>query len=319
MSDFTINEETRNPSVTHDPDTLDPLDPNADADQELALGEVAMESGENFNPAAFGDTEMSDTNSMNDVNGMNDPITPADIAASGITPPTMAENTEMPAAPQDAPAPAPTAPPVHFSDIDLKASAGQAVDQAKSKAGEVIGQAKETAGQAFGQAKDQVKDQLTSQKDRAADSLTSLTNSVQEIGATMRSNNLPQLAGYTETLAEQVDRLSGYLKNNDVEALVHDAEKFARENAPAFIAGGFILGIALGRFLRASNKITSTNGTSNALVPVGTMDAFGNDRSMEHDGSRQDINRDDSIQSGGPKPLSASGYVVGGVVGGAPA
>lgn len=214
---------------------------------------------------------------------------------------------------------------IHLSD--LKQSAVDAAASAKTQTAQALGQAKESAGQALTQARDEIKNRLGQSKDRAADGLNGLTQSVHAVSDTLRQNNLTPVAEVTDTLAGQVDRISGYLKNSDVDTLTRDAEAFARENPAIVIGGALLIGIAIGRFLRSSGRSAAAAGatpasapapyagatdSSEALVVAGDMDAFGNT------GGRQDIDGDDSIE-GGEKPLHAGGYVIGGVLGGAPA
>lgn len=217
--------------------------------------------------------------------------------------------------------------PEPVSMDNLKASASQAMTQAKDSASQAMSQAKESAGQAFAQAKTQIADQIKSrvedQKGKAASSLDGLHASVQDFSQTFRQNNLPQLAEYTDSLNGQIDKASDYLKNADMDTMVQDASKFARENAPYFLAGAFLLGIAVGRFMRSSNKGIAYTGERNALVPVnqsnintnGTVRdiAKGSDAQLPN---RQDIDSDDAF---GEKPMHAADYVPGGILGGAPA
>lgn len=216
--------------------------------------------------------------------------------------------------------------PEPVSMTDLKASATQAMSQAKDSAAQAMSQAKETAGQAFVQAKTQIASQVRSQmeekKGKAAESLNNLHGTVGDFSQTFRQNNMPQLAEYTDNLNGQIDKAADYLKNTDTDTMVQDASKFARDNAPIFLAGAFILGIAVGRFLRSSNKGVAYTDERNALVPINASNlntngtvrdiAKGSDAQLP---GRQDVAND----SFGAKPLHAADYVPGGILGGAPA
>lgn len=198
---------------------------------------------------------------------------------------------------------------LHLSDI--KQSASDAATQAKQQAGQMIGQAKDAAGQALAQARDQVKSQLGQQKDRAAGSLNGLTHSAHEVGDTLRRNNLPQAADATEALAGHVDRIADYLKSSEIDDLARDAERFARENPAVVLAGALVVGVLIGRFFRASSRTTTaTNGSTPMLTDSRNSNGYGM--------ARQDRFDDESIARG-QKPLTANGYVPGGILGGAPA
>jgi len=201
----------------------------------------------------------------------------------------------------------------HLSDI--KQSASDAATSAKAQAGQMLGQAKDAAGQALTQAKDQIRTRLGEQKDRAADSLGTLTGTVHNVGGTLRDNNLPQVAGAVDSLADQVDRVSGYLKNSDIDDLARDAEKFARENPAIVIAGALVIGLMIGRFFRSSGRSGDTaltvNGSRALLPSSSSNEGFGTAPNRASGGS-------DDFASG-QKPLTANGYVPGGILGGAPA
>jgi hypothetical protein len=357
MSEFYTRDEVRSPSIPEGRDDS-ALDESARAEDELTgAADVRDNSAlsDSFSNTNFSDTTINggrgDALMDEDVKPIDTPLSAGSVpnstmeadlgpaptesftntggtgttgldAGTGVNaaPPMSAEplaDVTMPY--NDNPTPTPAAP-MHLSEIksELKEGASHAVDQAKEKTSQVVTQVKETAGQAVDQAKEQVVSQLSQQKDRAAETLTNLTTSVHQVGDTFRQNNLPQVAEYAESLAGQVDRVGTYLRNNDVDVLARDAERFARENAAAVLIGSFIIGLTLGRFLRASSRNMAYNGERNALVPVQRMDQYGNVSGDTRMQGRQDINRDDTINTG-DKPLSAHGYVPGGVVGGAPA
>jgi len=69
---------------------------------------------------------------------------------------------------------------------------------------------------------------------------------------------------YTETLSQQVEKLSGYLERQDLSGLMSDVERFARRNPAIFLGGAFALGILAARFLKSS-----TPAPNRALVAAG--------------------------------------------------
>jgi hypothetical protein len=124
-----------------------------------------------------------------------------------------------------------------------------AKEQVKSLASDAKDQAKDVANQA----RDHVQQLVGQQKDQAADRLGSLAEALREAG---RKLNEGQQAGdfgqYADRAAGQVERLSKYLKENDLSGFVRDTENFARRRPEVFLGGTLIAGLMLARFLKAS-------------------------------------------------------------------
>ena len=126
-------------------------------------------------------------------------------------------------------------------------------DQAKSLASDAKEQAKDVANQA----RDHVQTLVGEQKDQAADGLRSLAGALREAG---RKLNEGQQAGdfghYADRAAQQVERLSTYLRDSELRDFVRDTETFARRRPEIFLGGTLIAGLMLARFLKASSPET---------------------------------------------------------------
>jgi len=127
--------------------------------------------------------------------------------------------------------------------------AQDAKEQVKSLASDAKDQAKDVANQA----RDHVQQLVGQQKDQAADRLGSLAAALREAGHKL---NEGQQAGdfghYADRAAGQVERLSRYLRENDLSGFVRDTESFARRRPEVFLGGTLIAGLMLARFLKAS-------------------------------------------------------------------
>ena len=123
-------------------------------------------------------------------------------------------------------------------------------EQAKSLASD----AKEQAKDAANQARDHVQTLVGQQKDQAADRLHSLADALREAG---RKLNEGQQAGdlgqYADRAAQQVEKLSTYLRDSELRDFVRDTETFARRRPEVFLGGTLIAGLMLARFLKASS------------------------------------------------------------------
>jgi cell division septum initiation protein DivIVA len=135
--------------------------------------------------------------------------------------------------------------------------ASGAKDQAKNLASEAKDQAKDMANQA----RDHVQTLVGQQKGQAADRLGSLAEALREAG---RKLNEGEQAGdfgqYADRAAQQVERLSGYLRDHELRDFVRDAETFARRRPEVFLGGTLIAGLMLARFLKASSPDQGYDG-----------------------------------------------------------
>jgi len=195
------------------------------------------------------------------------------------------------------------------SDSGLAAVTGQVKETAK----QTLEQGQQVAGQAMDKAKDTVKSQLSNQKEKAVSTLGNFTDALMHTGDQLRQSGQGVFGGYAESLADRVDHVAGYLRENDIDDLAAQAEDFARKQPALFIGGAFIAGVALARFLKSSRSASSpyngasyastlpTPASAGALVTT-TGESFGSS-------SRQDQFSDEALPD--TAPLSAHDYVPG--------
>lgn len=135
--------------------------------------------------------------------------------------------------------------------------AQDAKEQAKSLASDAKEQAKDMANQA----RDHVQTLVGEQKDQAAERLQSLAGALREAG---RKLNEGEQAGdfgqYADRAAQQVERLSAYLRDSELRDFVRDTENFARRRPEVFLGGTLIAGLMLARFLKASSPEQGYDG-----------------------------------------------------------
>lgn len=132
------------------------------------------------------------------------------------------------------------------------------MDSAKETAKGLYDQAKNTAGQAFGAATKRATEVLDEQKGTVAGGLTTVADSIKQVGENLNTAQEPNkitetAAKYTNSLAEQIENISGYFERKDVRDMVRDVETFARRNPAYFVGGAFALGFLAARFLKSSN------------------------------------------------------------------
>jgi len=148
-------------------------------------------------------------------------------------------------------------PPAQGVKAQAQDLAQGAKEQVKSLASEAKDQAKDVANQA----RDHVQELVGQQKDQAAERLGSLAEALREAG---RKLNEGEKAGdfgqYADRAAQQVERLSGYLRESDLRGFVRDTENFARRRPEVFLGATLVAGLMLARFLKASSPSQGSSG-----------------------------------------------------------
>jgi hypothetical protein len=100
-------------------------------------------------------------------------------------------------------------------------------------------------------AQQQVGTRVEGQLGRGADILGQVSSAIRQSGEQLRPDQ-PQIAGFADTAADQVDRASQYLRQTDFQGLIRGAEDFARRQPAVFLGGALALGLVASRFLKAS-------------------------------------------------------------------
>jgi hypothetical protein len=118
----------------------------------------------------------------------------------------------------------------------------------KEKATELLNETKPMVDEASHQAKSA----LSEQKDAAVDQLSGLAKALRQSSDQLRQQDQGAFATYSQQVADQIDHMSGYLRDRDLEDLMYDAEDFARRQPELFIGGAFTLGLLAARFLKSS-------------------------------------------------------------------
>lgn len=126
-------------------------------------------------------------------------------------------------------------------------------EKAKEQLSETARQAKDQAAQLAEKAKQQAKTQVAGQKDRATEQLVSIGSALHQTSENLRQENQDALAGYVGQAAQQVEKLSDYLRTRTVGELLSDAETYARREPALFLGGAMLLGLFGARFFKSSH------------------------------------------------------------------
>lgn len=96
------------------------------------------------------------------------------------------------------------------------------------------------------------REQVESRKRMAADQIDEVAHALSR--ASEQLEHQPTLASYTSQIASSVGNLATRLRDGSIEELIDDTRQLARRNPGLFILGSFAAGVALARFLKASQR-----------------------------------------------------------------
>jgi hypothetical protein len=156
------------------------------------------------------------------------------------------------------------------------------VQQTQEKAGQAVDQAQQMAGQVVDQAKQQATSQITSRKDQAVDSLGTVAQALRHTGDHLRQNDQGAIAQYADKAAERVEQFTGQLRGKDVQTIVRDVERYARQQPAAFLGGAFVLGLLGARFLKSTARREDDEQSGDSGYDRG----YGYDRGPRYDNYR---------------------------------
>ena len=102
-----------------------------------------------------------------------------------------------------------------------------------------------------GQAKDIVSHQVEQKAGRSADDIREVARALRQTREQLGGN---MAAPYVDKAAQQLERLSSFLRTADANQVVRGVESFARREPLLFLGGAFTLGIFAARFLKSSAR-----------------------------------------------------------------
>lgn len=127
-------------------------------------------------------------------------------------------------------------------------------DGAQQKAQEVAGQAQEKAQEAATQVKGKLREQLDQRSSEVAEQVNQQASDLRSVSMSLRQEGKEQPAKAADQLAGYAEKVGGYLRDKNSDALLADAEDFARRQPWVVGAGALALGFAAARFLKASSR-----------------------------------------------------------------
>ena len=136
---------------------------------------------------------------------------------------------------------------------------------------DLLQQAKQTGGEIMNQVQQRAGSQISQQKDSAASDLSTIVNAVKKFGESVSNEANGPIARYAaqygDKAAQNLERLSTYIREQDPKQLLNDVQDFGRRRPAWLLGGAFILGFAGARLIRSSMEAASQHH-SGAMRPV---------------------------------------------------
>src|SRR6185369_14157991 len=135
---------------------------------------------------------------------------------------------------------------------------GMSTGQQQTGQGEqdLLQHAKQATGQIVNKVQEQAGTQLNRQKETAASELSQVANAVRRLRENLPQQDLGPIAravgDYGEKAANNLDRLSSYIREQDPKQLLNDVQNFGRRQPALLLGGAFLLGFAGARLIRSS-------------------------------------------------------------------
>jgi hypothetical protein len=127
------------------------------------------------------------------------------------------------------------------------------------------------------------------EKERLASGMRAVARALREGGQGLPDDQRTY-GRLVERVADRVEGASRYLDDHDVEGLTRDVTRIARDHAPAFLGGAFVLGLVGARFVKSSFE-QAGSGTRDARYASdfgsagrsGSSAPFDDDDALEED------------------------------------
>jgi len=126
------------------------------------------------------------------------------------------------------------------------------LDAIRQKAADDVGKLTDQAKDQLHAASDKAKSFAGEQKDLAAGQLGGISAAISKVADELDGNDQGAIARYARDLAKGLEKMSGRVKDNNVDDLVGMAQDFGRSQPVAFLGAAALAGFVASRFALAS-------------------------------------------------------------------
>jgi len=130
--------------------------------------------------------------------------------------------------------------------------AGEVAQQARDEAANVASAAGEKASELAGTARQELRERARSEASNVGERMRSIADELRAMGQTSQEQG-GMTAGLVSQLADKVDTGAQRLSEGDLDAVLDDVKRFARNRPGAFLLGAAGAGFLVGRILRSAD------------------------------------------------------------------
>jgi hypothetical protein len=112
---------------------------------------------------------------------------------------------------------------------------------------------------------EQIRSRLADQKHQVSQRMVPVQTALRETAQQLRKQDQTTMGGYADRAADRVERVSGYVRETDVDQMVDEARGFARRRPAIFLGSAATLGFLVARFLKSSSQEAVSAGDGYAV------------------------------------------------------
>jgi hypothetical protein len=138
--------------------------------------------------------------------------------------------------------------------------------------------------------RDKAYEQIGSQKERATGTLGAVAGAVRNATEGLRESGQTGLAGYVNRAADEIDRWTTRLREQDLDDAVREVQQFARRKPAIFLGVAFGAGVLAARFFKSSGPAGASGNRPTSQWTPPSSSGYGEPPSVAHDAP--DLRRD---------------------------
>jgi hypothetical protein len=137
----------------------------------------------------------------------------------------------------------------------------QVVSEARDAAGQVAVQAKDAGAQMAGDARRAAEEQIDRRSTMAGERVGLAAEDARDIAEHLRGRGREAPAKVADQAADRMERFAKYLQDADADRIMSDIRRVGRTQPAALVAGAAVVGVLIGRVVKASDPNGSSSST----------------------------------------------------------